>query len=82
MFEAKVSGDNECFCFEVTEKTYKHLDPGGYESEKQFNEEYQTEHGITLPWRIYPNHILRLAGIEGDVLISIEKGKVTICQKE
>jgi len=70
-FEAKPSGDMECFCWDVTEEEYKRVvGKDDYQFEKEYreeshHEEYLRESGLPpSPWFLYPGHILRAMGFD------------------
>ena len=58
-FTGKISGDCECFCWEVTEETFKSIcGVREWMDEKKEREEELLEHGYVRPWRIYPGNVL------------------------
>ncbi len=92
---AVASGDCECFCFDISEQDYEKLDPKDYAMEKearepeegsddceQVDERFRVAKQDSTAWQLYPNHILRLAGIGKDVEIMISNKMVIFREKD
>ena len=61
------SGDNECFCWEVSEEEYIRIcGKDSYDMEMKIQKEMR-EDGIPtgdIIWRLYPGDLLRAMGVE------------------
>ena len=81
-FTGKISGDNECWCFEVDENIYKEIvGERNYEIEKEYRKEaVHTGNFSSAPWRLSPADILEACGIPhdhmGKIIIRIETEKL------
>lgn len=62
----KISDDNECWCFEVDENTYKKIiGKRNYDIEKEYRKEsFARGDFIDYPWRLYPSDIIEACGID------------------
>ena len=70
----KISGDNECWCFEVDGETHKKIVG---ERDHNIENEYRKESFargdfIDRPWNLYPSDILEACGIPYDCMDKIK----------
>jgi hypothetical protein len=68
-------GDGECFCFHVTEEEYRRI-----VGEESYQRELKYRQEDTLfpetEWRIYPNDLLALLGVDRKSAVTLEIGVV------
>jgi len=72
----RMSGDCECFCFDVTEEEYRRIvGEKFYQLEKKYREEGKGtfNHEFEQPWRIYPTDLLGNSDSTVKVKMTIEK---------
>jgi len=71
----KMSGDCECFCFDVEDKEeyIKIVGKREYNREMKYRKEYWNKDKQNSAWRIYPTELLEKAGINHDY-----KGKIKL----
>lgn len=82
VFEAKWTGDGECFCWEVDFDTYKRFDRH-WEEEIKYRQEMNVDNGNDKNFRIYDHFTVYPSQLDTDLNIDRNKKyKVTIIVEE